>query len=59
MITLELTPEEYYTLLHILERTRMRTERKRVETSWIKQDGYMVNRYNGKKLDMTTNRFVN
>ena len=59
MITLELTPEEYYMLMHILERTRKRTERKRAETPWIKQDGYMVNKFTGKKLDTSTNRFVN
>lgn len=59
MITIEVTPEEYYTLVHVLERTQNRMKRKRVETHWIKQNGYMVNKITGKKLDMSTNRFVN
>lgn len=59
MITIDVTPEEYYMIMQILERTRKKTERKRVETHWIKQNGYMVNKITGKKLDLSTNRFVN
>lgn len=59
MITLELTSDEYYMLINILERATKRTERKRIESAWIKQDGYIVNKYTGKKLNTTTNRFVN
>lgn len=59
MITMDLTPEEFYMLVHIVERAQNRMKPKRVETHWVKQDGYMVNKLTGKKLDLNTNRFVN
>lgn len=59
MVTLELTPEEFYMLVHIIERTKKQRERRRVESNWIKQNGFLVHKSTGRKLDLSNNRFVN
>lgn len=57
-ITLELTEDEYQSIIKFLEKIRNEEQKKRRKSRWIRQDGFMIDPKTGRKYDIQQNRFI-